>query len=596
MDQHYILCGLGKVGLRVLEHLRAIGARVVVVNNHPVTGATLVGVPVIIGDCRSEEVLERAGVKGARGVLILTSDDLTNLSTTLIVRHLNPTVRVVLRLFNQNLIARLGSAVLNVYALSTSALAGPLLALIARTGQALTSFHLDDEDRAEVAEFTVAEGSPLAGRDLSEVAGAHEAVVVAHRPAGGAFRFLRDVTGATRLRAGDQVVICGSPHLLAPLLAHGGNESLPELLWANFVRRFSRVAFRGLAMMDTSVKVGATTLVIAIVVSVLTFRLFTTDVREGKPEGARPGLVDAFYWTVSLMATGADMRGNEFQPGAWEKVFLSGVRLVGMVLTAAFTAIFTNYLIRANLGGALAVRRIPDGGHVIVCGLGNVGFRAVEELHRHGEPVVVIERRPENTFIPTTRRLGIPVIVGDATVLEVLRQARAPTARAVIAASSNDLINLEISLLVRELAPRQRVVIRLTEPALAQKLREAANVRLALSVPELSAPAFVARLLGEHARGLFFVAGRLLIVYDLQIPTESPLIGRPVAELAAELCLTPVALYGGNGARRPLTPEATFAANDRLTVILAPADLQRLLLREATCPPAAAPAPPVAAD
>ena len=54
------------------------------------------------------------------------------------------------------------------------------------------------------------------------------------------------------------------------------------------------------------------------------------------------------------MATGADMHGENFEAGAWQKLFISSLRLVGTVLTAAFTAIFTNYLIRANLGGALA--------------------------------------------------------------------------------------------------------------------------------------------------------------------------------------------------------------------------------------------------
>ena len=82
------------------------------------------------------------------GVLVLTSDDLTNLSTALMVRHLNPKVRVVVRLFNQNLIAGLGSAAENVFALSPSALAGPLLALIARTGEALSSFRLAAGHRA----------------------------------------------------------------------------------------------------------------------------------------------------------------------------------------------------------------------------------------------------------------------------------------------------------------------------------------------------------------------------------------------------------------------------------------------------------------
>jgi Trk K+ transport system NAD-binding subunit len=572
LDQHYILCGLGKVGARVLEHLRAAGAPVVVVNTcAPTQDAQLDGVPLIVGDCRSPETLQRAGVERARGILILTSDDLTNMSTTLMVRHLNPSVRVIVRMFNQNLIARLGSAVDNVYALSTSALAGPLLAMIARTGEALSSFDLDDGRRVQVAEFTVAADSSLVGRDLAEEARICQAVIIAHGPRHGPTRFLHDTPGQIPLAPGDRAVVCGNPHLLAPLLARGSNESLPELLWATTVRRFIRVLLRGIALMDTSVKVCALVLIGVILASVLVFHL---GMEKNTP-------VDAFYRTVSLIATGADLHGDEFAPGAWQKAFIGSLRLVGMVLTAAFTAIFTNYLIRANLGGALAVRRIPDGGHIIVCGLGNVGFRAVEELHRQGEPVVVIERRVDNAFIPTVRRLGVPTIVGDATVTEVLRQAGAITARAVIAVSSNDLINLEIALLVRDLAPRQRVVIRLTDPSLAQTLREAANVRLALSVPELAAPAFVARLFGERTRGLFFVAERLLTVHDLHVPAEgSTLAGRPIADLAADFRFAPIALAGADGIARPLVPTSPLAPGDRLTVILAQGDLQRLLHRE----------------
>src|SRR5207244_13427645 len=71
---------------------------------------------------------------------------------------------------------------------------------------------------------------------------------------------------------------------------------------------------------------------------------------------------------------------------------------------SAFTAIFTNYLIRARLGGALEIRRVPDGGHVVVCGLGNIGFRVVEELLRYGERVVVIELHRDSRFLATADR------------------------------------------------------------------------------------------------------------------------------------------------------------------------------------------------
>src|SRR5262249_46615314 len=148
-------------------------------------------------------------------------------------------------------------------------------------------------------------------------------------------------------------------------------------------------------------------------------------------------VVDAFYRTVSLLATGSDMHGEDAEAGSWQKAFITALRLIGMALTAAFPAIFTNYLIPANLRAALEVRRIPESGHIIVGGLGNVGFRVVEELRGQGEPVVVIEQNPHSPFISTARRLGAAVITGNAAVAEILRQARATTARAVVAATSN---------------------------------------------------------------------------------------------------------------------------------------------------------------
>src|SRR5262249_59120176 len=100
----------------------------------------LEGVRLVCGDCRRREVLEEAGVADCGGVLVLTNDDLLNISTALMVRGLNPEVRIVLRMFNQNLLGRLGKAVKNVFALSTSLLTAPVLAMTAVTRQGLGTF------------------------------------------------------------------------------------------------------------------------------------------------------------------------------------------------------------------------------------------------------------------------------------------------------------------------------------------------------------------------------------------------------------------------------------------------------------------------
>jgi Trk K+ transport system NAD-binding subunit len=569
-DDHVILCGLGRVGWHVLELLKAAGTQVVVIDTRCAPeDARLGGVTLIQADCQKQESLERAGVLKARGVVILLSDELASISTALMVRRLNPTVRVVVRMFNQNLVARLGTAVTNVVALSTSALAAPLLALIARTGAALGTVRFKDGKLHQVAELTIQGQSALCGRAIATVAEKYGVLTIAHTSKNQT-TLLGGIDQNTSIQAGDKLAVCGEPDQLAHLLAQDEQESLPDLLWAGFVRRLGRIIWRTLGEVDLPVKICTSVLLAVIVVSTLVFH-FAID---------KDTIADALYRTISLMATGADMHGERLEAG-WLKVFVSVLRLAGAALTAAFTAILTNYLVRAHLGGALEARRIPDGGHVVVCGIGNVGFRVVEELLSQGERVVAIERQRDNVFIATARSQGVPVVIGDATVAEVLKQARAGTARAVIAATSKELLNLEIGLLVRELNPKQRVVLLLVDPQLAQTVREAAEIRLAVSIPALAAPAFVAALLGDRVRSVFLVAGKLLTVVDLTVPAgDSFLEGKQVQALAADLNLVPLRCATADGTLLSRTPEALLVAGDRLTVIIGLNDLQRLLRRE----------------
>lgn len=571
MEQHFIVCGLGRVGARVLEHLRAAGAPLAVIDNRvSADDVRLQGIAFVHGDCRQAELWHKANLAKAQGVLILTSDDLVNISTALMVRNLNPTVRIVVRMFNESLMARLSGTVNNIFALSTSALAAPLLALVARTGTALGTFAMEDGDRHHVSELSIQPNSSYRGRSIAEVLSSSGVQALAYFPSSGKKFIGNEIDPKACLAARDRLVVCGEAGRVSHLLGQAVNESMPQLLWAGFLRRQGRVAWRALKEVDLPVKICTAALMAVIVVSVLVFHLGMQ----------KDTLVDAFYRTISLMATAADMGGGDQERGAWQKAFISIVRLLGLALVASFTAIFTNYLVRAHLGGALEVRRIPERGHIIVCGLGNVGFRVVQELLRHGERVVAIEKGRDVTFIPTARRLGVAVIIGDAALKEVLRQANASTARAVVAATSNELVNLETALLVRELDPNKRVVLRLTDTLLARTLREAADVRLALSIPELAGPAFVAALYGERVRSVFSLDERLFAVVDLAVQSHDPLLeGKTLKKLGSEFQILPLFLRRSD---RTVTewPDMPLQAGDRLTAILSLAELQRFLQRE----------------
>jgi len=85
-----------------LEYLQAANLPVVAIDNVCAPDDPRLGnARLVQGDCRRREVLEQAGVRDCGGVLVLISNDLTNITTTLVVRSLEPEIRIVLRVFNE---------------------------------------------------------------------------------------------------------------------------------------------------------------------------------------------------------------------------------------------------------------------------------------------------------------------------------------------------------------------------------------------------------------------------------------------------------------------------------------------------------------
>jgi voltage-gated potassium channel Kch len=315
---------------------------------------------------------------------------------------------------------------------------------------------------------------------------------------------------------------------------------------------------------DLAVKICVSVLLAVVFVSTLVFHY-----------GMDRTLPDGLYATISTLSTGADLGGARL-PHGWQKVFVSILRILGVAVMAAFTAIITNHLLRVRLGGVLELRRIPEAGHIVVCGLGNVGFRIVEELIQQEQQVVVVEQDPTGRFVTTARQLGAAVIHGDSTVLQVHRQANTATAKAVVAATNDPLVNLEVALLTRELNPRQRVIVRMADPSLAQTLRDAANVRLAFSTTALAAPAFVAAVFGDRVVNIFVIEGRVLAALDLVIDeTQAAVVGERIDAFVRRQQALALRLL--RGAETLAVDGERLAAGDRLLLILELTQLPALL-------------------
>ena len=199
-----------------------------------------------------------------------------------------------------------------------------------------------------------------------------------------------------------------------------------------------------------------------------------------------------------------------------------------------------------------------------------------------GKPVVAIELNSDSPFAATVRRMNIPVIIGDVTVAEVLRQARADTARGVIAATSNELVNLEVGLLVREMNAEQRVVLRLIDVDFARAVRDSADIKHALALPALAAPAFAAALYGDRVQTLVSIAGKTLVIVDLIVQPNDPcLCDTPLTAAMIDYQFLPIAVSDQEPFPRQGIPKTyRIKANDTLTVMISPSQLEQLLRRE----------------
>lgn len=181
-----IICGLGKIGYRVVRRLHGIQpkARLVVIfaEDDKVSFSrqisSLEGVTLVRGDARDAETLARAGLDRALAVAAVTSDDLTNLQIGLEARRHRPDVHIVLRVFSSNLAEKLADLFGIHTAYSTSDLASSTLAAAAVLGGVEHAFSVDGLLYA-LGWLTVPAGSALRGLTVEAVRKAYGALVVA---------------------------------------------------------------------------------------------------------------------------------------------------------------------------------------------------------------------------------------------------------------------------------------------------------------------------------------------------------------------------------------------------------------------------------
>lgn len=223
-SDHVILVGLGKVGVRVLQQLLTLGESVVVLEkdaeNPGIAFAKRNNVPVLIGSGREEGTTDQLNVAKAKSIILATDDDLANLEFAMDARQANENIRVVLRMYDQDLASKIRDAMDIQQAFSTSEIAAPVLATSSSDRTIVNAFYVKGR-LLVVSEMEVTPNSKMVGRCVRDLRNENHIFVVAHE---------RDQQiqfypgGDTEIRSGDRVTLQTEPKMLSQVHEWNGGQ------------------------------------------------------------------------------------------------------------------------------------------------------------------------------------------------------------------------------------------------------------------------------------------------------------------------------------------------------------------------------------
>ncbi len=136
-------------------------------------------------------------------------------------------------------------------------------------------------------------------------------------------------------------------------------------------------------------------------------------------------------------------------------------------------------------------------GHIVVFGIRGVARRVVRQLSTTGRQIVVVDPYATQEERDELERWDVEYLAGSGQSIDILRGARVCDALAVVCATNDDLINIEVALLVREISAEVRVVVQMGNASVARALEPIVKPGGVYDVAELATASFVEAVLGR---------------------------------------------------------------------------------------------------
>jgi hypothetical protein len=223
--------------------------------------------------------------------------------------------------------------------------------------------------------------------------------------------------------------------------------------------------------------------------------------------------VDAFYSvakvTVTVGPSPAADRGAD-----WFKLISSAAMLLTLGFAAVLTAGLVNRLLDPRLTGIWGRSAVPRRDHVLVVGLGQVGFRLCELFRDLGVPVLAIEQNPDAKNVGRAKDQRLPVVIGSGASDRLLRRLSIRRARALAAVTSDEVENIAIAVAARGVRDDLNIALRAGDGDATSETESLFRIGVVRDVYRIAGTALAAAVLGYEVGEAFPYEGTMYLVDD----------------------------------------------------------------------------------
>lgn len=577
----FLICGLGSLGQQCVVALKEFGVSIVAIESMLPQSWEIPDLPnlldeLIIGDCRQESILEQAKIRQCRAVLLVTSSERVNIEAAFAARLLNPNTRLVVRSAKENLNELLSNHLGNFVAFEPTQLPVTAFALATLETDTLGFFSLEGQ-QMKVVKHQIQLGDRWCNQRLAYELNNRTRRLVSHTSNSATPQSFHQWEPEALVQAGDTLVYIE----LKEKLAEGSERSTTSTkrksrLWLKIVQGLAWRSLRQKLNDFWESTAQSQTERVAIISGIIVFVLLIIGtVLYSLNSSPYISFRDAFNTTIVLLLGGYDNLFGQLPLQLnlpwWLHLFSFSLTVTGTIFVGILYAMLTEKILSSRFQFSKSRPAVPQQDHVVVIGLGRVGQRVAKLLQDFKQPVVGLN----NTALDTNVLPDLPMIVGDFTAC--LKKAYLQTAKSVLVATDDEMLNMEVGLMAHAVNPTGGLVIRTFEQGLSNNLAQMLPDAQVLCAYALAAEAFAGAAFGENIASLFRLNNQTILVTEYYIEPDDTLHDLLLAEVAYGYGVVPV-LYQKEQEAPKFMPsdDIRLAVGDRMVVLATSNGLRRI--------------------